>query len=265
MTAPLLSVLLPVYNAGRYLREAIDSVLQQSFTGFELLLVNDGSTDGSEEIILSYNDPRIVYIKNERNSGLIFSLNRGIDAAKGKYIARMDSDDICLPQRFEKQLSRIEATGAAVVACTVIMIDASGSLMAPWTDDRNTVTPESIRAFLPKDNCIAHPSVMMEAKMLKAYRYNPEQREAEDYDLWLRLAADDRLIDKVEEPLLYYRFLTGSLTRKDRLSAAERLWRTKKKFLSRRWKENALNGFTTKVAAYACFNGAKAFIKKKLS
>ena len=96
---PKVSVLLPVYNAEKYLQEAIDSILRQTFTDFELLLINDGSTDGSEEVIRQYHDDRIVYIKNDGNKGLIYTLNRGIEAAKGTYIARMDADDVSLPER----------------------------------------------------------------------------------------------------------------------------------------------------------------------
>lgn len=100
----LVSVVLPAYNAELYLKEAIDSVLSQTFTDFELIILNDGSIDRTEEIILSYNDSRIVYVKNEKNLGLIGTLNKGINLAKGKYIARMDADDICLPERFKNRL-----------------------------------------------------------------------------------------------------------------------------------------------------------------
>ena len=92
---------MPAYNAARFLRVAIDSILCQTFTDFELIIINDGSTDNTEEIIRSYTDPRIVYIKNEINLKLIKTLNKGIDAAKGEFIARMDSDDQARPTLFE--------------------------------------------------------------------------------------------------------------------------------------------------------------------
>src|SRR5687767_7542953 len=100
MSQPLISVLLPVYNAEKYLRESIDSILKQTYSNFEFLILNDGSTDGSEEIIKSYSDPRIRYSKHE-NCGLAATLNKGIEQAKGEIIARQDQDDISLPERFQ--------------------------------------------------------------------------------------------------------------------------------------------------------------------
>src|SRR5450432_2078787 len=96
MNPPEISVILPAYNTEAYLGKAIQSLLDQSFRDFELLIINDGSTDKTEDIIRSFSDPRIVYIKNEQNYGLIDTLNKGIDISRGKYIARMDGDDICL-------------------------------------------------------------------------------------------------------------------------------------------------------------------------
>ncbi len=100
MPQPIISVLMPAYNGEKFLAEAIDSVLNQTFPDFELLIVNDGSGDATETIIKGYSDNRIVYIKNDINRGLIYTLNKGVDEAKGKYIARMDVDDICLPERW---------------------------------------------------------------------------------------------------------------------------------------------------------------------
>ena len=108
MSKPLVSVLMAVYNGEKYLLEAIESILNQTYTNFEFLIINDGSTDSTEEIILSYSDQRIRYIKNEQNLKLIASLNKGLDLAKGKYIARMDADDISLPDRLEKQVNFLE-------------------------------------------------------------------------------------------------------------------------------------------------------------
>src|SRR5690606_13489679 len=114
----LISVVLPAYNAELYIKEAIDSVLAQTFTNFELIILNDGSTDKTEEIILSYQDSRIVYVKNEHNLGLIGTLNKGMALAKGKYIARMDADDICFPERFEKQVAFLEKNKEYIICGT---------------------------------------------------------------------------------------------------------------------------------------------------
>ena len=103
-TVPGVSVVMPAYNAEKYLREAIDSILAQTYTDFELIIINDGSTDSTKEVIHSYSDPRIIYIENERNSGICITLNKGLDASRGRYIVRMDSDDISVPERLEVQV-----------------------------------------------------------------------------------------------------------------------------------------------------------------
>ena len=100
----LISVILPAYNAEQYIKESIDSILTQSLRDFELIIINDGSLDKTEDLILSYSDNRIIYIKNEKNLGLIKTLNKGVSYAKGSYIVRMDADDVCMPNRFEKQV-----------------------------------------------------------------------------------------------------------------------------------------------------------------
>ena len=97
----LISVVLPAYNVQDTIGESIDSILSQTFTDFELIIINDGSQDNTEEVIHAYSDKRIRYYRNEKNEGLIYTLNRGLDLAQGKYIARMDADDVSLPTRFE--------------------------------------------------------------------------------------------------------------------------------------------------------------------
>ena len=104
----LISVILPAYNAEEYIYAAIDSILQQTYTNFELIVINDASTDHTEEIILSFSDKRIRYIKNEQNLKLIKTLNKGIALANGKYIARMDADDISMPNRFQIEYEFME-------------------------------------------------------------------------------------------------------------------------------------------------------------
>jgi len=109
MNQPQLTVLMPVYNGGPFLRSAIESILNQDFSDFDFLIIDDGSTDGSHEIAASYADPRIRLESNGRNLGLIATLNRGLDLARGTYVARMDADDIAFPDRLSKQLTFMEA------------------------------------------------------------------------------------------------------------------------------------------------------------
>lgn len=105
---PIISVILPAYNASKTISEAIDSILSQSFKDWEMLVINDGSIDNTKDIIQSYTDSRIKYIENEGNKGLVYSLNRGISLSQGVYIARMDADDISLPTRLEEQLKYLQ-------------------------------------------------------------------------------------------------------------------------------------------------------------
>lgn len=264
MTAPEVSIILPVHNSGRYIRKTIDSLLAQSFRNFELIVINDGSTDDSETIIQSYTDPRIVYYTNEGNKGLIFTLNRGIFMARGKYIARMDADDICLPERLALQKEWLdEHTDAAIVACTVQFINEQDQPTGTWPLDRITITREAIRKTLPKENCIAHPSVMGRTDILKQYWYAENQKNIEDYDLWLRLAADGCAIDKINRDLLLYRVHQQSVTsvhlRKGNVFL--KLYHCKRRFVWQRIRSGKLNGFVARVMATMAYDLGVALFK----
>ncbi|RYZ00078.1 MAG: glycosyltransferase, partial [Chitinophagaceae bacterium] len=259
------SILLPVYNAERFLREAVDSLLAQTFTDFELLALNDGSTDGSAAILNSYSDPRLRVLPNDRNRGLIHTLNKGIDVAFGRYIARMDADDICHPERLAAQVAYLDAhPEVAVVASTLDMMDEAGNPIAAWPEDRRHVSAAAIRAFLPVDNCIAHPSVLARAAEMSRYKYDAAQTEAEDYDLWLRMCADGLSIAKIDRPLLRYRVLATSLSRKDKLNADQRLALTKGKFLAQCRRDGKFNAFIARVAFYYSINKARALARRIL-
>lgn len=211
--SPVISVIMPVYNAATYLREAIESVLNQTYRDFEFIIINDGSTDNSEEIIKSYTDPRIVYLKNEKNSKLIYTLNRGIDEAKGVYIARMDADDICRPERFHLQKAMLDnEPSLSVVASVIKQINEKGGVAKEWPLDKKTVTWQAIRKKMPVEDCIAHPSVMIRSQVLKEFRYKKYQKNIEDYDLWLRLLNRGHRIGKVPLELLDYRVHSASVT-----------------------------------------------------
>jgi glycosyltransferase involved in cell wall biosynthesis len=255
---PEVSVILPVYNGAAFLKEAIDSILAQTYWDFELLLINDGSTDDSERIILSYADPRIRYIKNEKNQGLIYSLNRAIDEAKGVYIARMDADDIALPERLEKQVRYLQQHHVAVLATRVSLIDASGKPLPDWSADKDNVTFGQIKAFLQKDNCIPHPTVMAKAELFKQYHYQYNQKYSEDYDLWLRVLADGLTIEKLDEPLLLHRILSTSATRFKKINIFLRLAKVKFRFLWPQLKRLRLSGFVIGVLLFALLDLLKA-------
>ena len=169
---PIVTVLLPAYNAEKYIRESIDSILDQTFTDFELLIINDGSTDKTEEIILSYNDSRIRYIKNEMNLKLIKSLNKGIDLSRGKYIARMDADDISLPNRLKEQVEFMENHND-ISACSSLMYLMTEKNISQW-DYYPAKTSIGCTFCSIYRTPLAHPAAFFRTEVLKKYRQNKE-------------------------------------------------------------------------------------------
>ena len=191
-----------VYNGDRYLKEAIESVLNQTFTDFEFIIVNDGSTDSSLSIIKSYSDHRIVLINNEENQGLIFSLNRAIKSSKGKYLARMDADDICIADRFRLQYEYLETNpGIGVLGSSYYSFDETSRNLniAHAGSDR-------IKTFLLFSATFCHPTLMIRKSILEKNHllFLEEAKHAEDYDLWTRMALLTNF-ENLPFPLLNYR------------------------------------------------------------
>lgn len=183
---PLITVLMPVYNGQQYLAEAISSILLQTYNDFELLIIDDGSSDNSEKIINVFNDSRIVYIKNETNRGLIYSLNKGLRLAKGKYIARMDADDVSISERFEKQILEFKKDENLVICGSFIKTFGNG---AEEYISHIPVTNAQIFSSIFFACPFAHPSVMIkkESLLLLNELYREDYKHSEDYDLWSRL------------------------------------------------------------------------------
>jgi glycosyltransferase involved in cell wall biosynthesis len=182
---PLVSVVMSVYNSASYLREAIDSILNQTYPNFEFLIINDGSTDDSLNIIKSYQDNRIVLINNDGNKGLIYSLNKGFEVATGKYIARMDGDDISLSTRFETQVSFLETNlHVGVVGCDYNCFDQSSVQQI-----ESIHASGEIKSFLLFTATMCHPTLMLRKRVLEMnqFRYSENAKYVEDYDLWTRL------------------------------------------------------------------------------
>jgi glycosyltransferase involved in cell wall biosynthesis len=192
---------MPAYNAASYLKEAIDSILYQSFSDFEFIIINDGSSDHTEKIILAYTDPRIVYIKNETNIGLIASLNKGIQTAKGKYFARMDADDIAIMQRLERQVGLLESDKEIVVTGSDYY-QLKNKQLHLVQNQNDSDYQKAMLIFAP---CFCHPAVMMRNVFSELnLAYNPLYKHAEDYKLWTDFAKFGRFAN-VNEPLLKYR------------------------------------------------------------
>jgi len=201
-SVPKVTVVMPVYNAGRFLREAIDSILAQTFTDFEFLIIDDGSTDESQSIVRSYDDSRIRLVRNERNLGVARTLNKGLSLAQGMYIARMDGDDISEPERLRKQVDFFESDKQlGLCGSWALMFDRR-----PRYVERYPVGSDCIRATILFRNPFAHTSVMMRTAIFKKHglMYNPNCLAAQDYELWSHCVNVFR-VDNIPEPLVRFR------------------------------------------------------------
>lgn len=198
--SPSISVVMPVYNAGKYLKESIDSILQQSFSDFEFFIIDDASTDDSVEVIKSYKDIRIKLIQKPANTGYTDSLNMAIQLSKGKYIARMDADDISLQQRFLKQFQYLESHKEVLVLGTAYRIIGTGEIV------HLPLSYEEAKVVSIMNVAVAHPTVMMRKDIFNKYQlfYNKKYEPAEDYDLWTKVLEIGK-IENLPTPLLFYR------------------------------------------------------------
>ena len=215
---PLVTVLMPVFNAEKYLRLAIESVLNQSYSYFEFLIIDDGSTDQSAQIIRSYSDPRIRFLQNECNLGLVTTLNRGIESSQGQYLARMDADDISYPQRLEKQVALLNINRADICGSYCDLIDEHGILIKhlsmPLDNDTLTICLGNSVPF-------AHGSVMLRKDFLLQHNLHYELGNyAEDYDLWIKMYACGARFVNCNESLYYYRHFSKSLSSLNREKCA---------------------------------------------
>lgn len=205
---PKISVIMPVYNGERYLKEAIESILNQTFSDFEFIIINDCSSDKTEEIIKSYTDERIVYVKNEKNMGVAATLNKGLAKAKGEYIARMDADDISLPERFKTQVDFMDKNADIGLCGSWIEFFGGKSGIARLTTDNKQAKTDLIFS-----SCIAHPSVMMRKAVIEKYtlKYETEFEQMEDYALWYNFAKYTGVVS-LPVVLLKYRCHSSQVT-----------------------------------------------------
>jgi len=203
MKSPAVTVLLPVFNAARHLRESVASVLRQTFCDFELLAIDDGSTDESAEILASLGDSRVRVLRNERNLGLVATLNRGLAEAHGEWIARQDADDISAPGRLASQMAFARGNPAVpVVGADALLIDDVGRPRGRWRTGGHAdlVAWElCFRAPFAHTSALFRRSIVSER--LGGYR---DVRACEDLDLWARLAAEFPVVT-LREPLVKYR------------------------------------------------------------
>jgi glycosyltransferase involved in cell wall biosynthesis len=207
---PKLSVILPVYNSEHYLKECIDSVLSQSFTDFEFLIFNDGSSDRSGDIIRSYNDKRIRFFDLKENSGYVHHLNEGIKLSRGEYLVRMDADDICRPDRFLVLNNFMDLHPKVGVCGSAVLL--FGKTTKEWIFPSGN--PE-LKAMLPFRVPFIHPSVIIRSKILKENNifYDNDFLPAEDYEFWNRLAGFTEFAN-VKDILLKYRQHAGQISKR---------------------------------------------------
>jgi glycosyltransferase involved in cell wall biosynthesis len=220
---PRVSVLMPVYNAAPYLKEAIDSIVGQTYNDFELLVIDDGSTDNSAELIASCPDHRIRLLRQPVNKGIVAALNMGINLAEGEYLIRMDADDISLPERFAIQVGFMDANP---------MIGVCGSCMEVFSEKERAVwSPpfkhEEIFSNLLFESVLYHPTVIMRTALLKDndLSYDDGYRHAEDYNFWTRCAKVSKLAN-IDEVLVRYRHHSesvGSREKPSQLASAARV------------------------------------------
>ncbi|OKP83864.1 glycosyltransferase [Paenibacillus sp. P32E] len=193
-----ISVLMPVFNMAPYIEESICSILTQTYTDFELLIMDDGSTDGTLDIIRKFDDRRIKLITHSRNVGLIETLNQGIDLCTGEYIARMDGDDIALPHRFERQVNYMDIhKDCGVCGSQVYLLGLDAITTKP-------LHHEEIRCWQLFQCTIVHPTVMIRKSVLEDHGIKYlNYVHAEDYEIWNRLSAVTQVVNLPEVLLMY--------------------------------------------------------------
>lgn len=212
MNNPKVSVILPTYNAAQYLEKAIESILSQSFHDFELIIIDDGSTDQTPQILAQQTDPRVTVLR-QSNQGLPKALNNAIRCACGQYLARQDADDKSLPLRLEKQVNFLDSHTEYALVGTWAQIATPIGL-----SNRQLLHPQSngqLQVQLLTNNQFAHSSVMIRTKCLESiglYSEDPDHFPPEDYDLWLRIAKKYRVAN-IPEILLEYFEAPNSISR----------------------------------------------------
>lgn len=207
---PLVSVVMAVHNGSDWIVKSVESILEQTYDNLELIIVNDSSTDNSATLINAINDSRIRLFENENQSGLVQSLNYGISQARGKYIARMDADDISLPERISSQVEVLKNDASIVaVGAWITLVDENDKTIEQWE------YPESTKMIMWNqffNSGFAHPSTLfLVSAFKKAGGYLSDHKYAEDFDLWSRLGEVGNLYN-IQKPLLLYRMHSSSIS-----------------------------------------------------
>jgi len=225
---------MPVYNAGEFLIESMESILNQTFKDFEFIIINDCSIDNSLKTIKGFQkkDNRIKIINNRKNLGVKRSLNKGLKIARGKYVARMDADDISLPNRFKVQFDYLENHPKIfLIGGSAIIINESGERLGIFEKYDNY---KRIKKKLPKTNCMIHPSIMF--RNTKDIYYREKFIRSEDYDLYLRFLSQGKNITNLHDFLIKYRISRGTGLYKNQKPHQEFFFQKAKDFYEQREK-----------------------------
>jgi len=248
MAAPPVSVVVPVYNGERFLAEAVASILEQTYANLELIVIDDGSTDGSLRVLQRFRDPRMRVLVNERNLGGARSANRAMTEARGVYVARMDQDDVSLPRRLERQVEFLEGhPEIAVVGTWVQIVDDEGREIG---HRRFATGSDDVRKALLRFCALVHSSVMFrKAPVVAAGGYGTGRlgRHCRDYELWLRLSETVRLAN-IPEVLVQYRVHSGQMS-SERVLGLIRDTAACRNHAIRRWRSAGLGGAPLSLAA----------------
>lgn len=226
MKSPKVSILFPVYNVEKYLREAVDSILEQSFTDFEMIVLDDCSPDGSAAILDTYTDPRIVRYRGEKNQGLANVLNVGMDMARGEYIARMDSDDISLPHRLQVQVDYLDSH-PEIDLCSCAM-QLFGDRTEVWVRDAE---PEAVKFRALFHSPILHASSMWRRESFSDLRFDQSYVPAEDYEMWTRALLAGKKIVNMPDVLYRYRIFGAGQASAQIEKSREKTFAVRKKFM----------------------------------
>lgn len=203
-----ISILLPAYNAEKYIKKSIESVLNSSYINFELIVLNDGSTDNTENIVRTFRDNRIRLINNLQNKGIIKSLNLGIMEANGDFIARMDADDISHPRRFELQVKTIIKDNLDIISSSAVTTNKI--IKRTIGTEANA---DELKLALAFYNPIIHPLVMARSEIFKLNMYDENYQHAEDYELWTRLMLSGAKFRTTADILLTYRIHANQISK----------------------------------------------------
>ena len=236
----LISVILPVYNGESYIEDSIRSILGQTHQNFELIIINDGSTDNSDKIIKGFLKSNKIIYKSRKNKGLVNTLNEGIKLSSGSYIARMDQDDISYPKRLEKQLNFMQKNNIDVCGTSYHVINEQGKIIKTVESHKNNFEIILSAMMVP----FIHPSVMFRNifKEKNIFYGNNNKVQAEDYDLWIRLIKMNLVFGNINEILIKYRLINTSMTSVNYIKIYKEVYKICNEF-NKEYKEELLISF----------------------